>query len=106
MWITDWYNKGENLSSPLLLLALYLIFLLPACRVILHNFGNKLDSFLTFFYPLSFSPKGERFCSFPPGGKPAPLKRGLGWGSLSYQNKLYELTVTFIVKNYTAGRYL
>jgi hypothetical protein len=25
------------------------------------------------FYPLSFSPKGERFCSFPPGGR-------LGWG--------------------------
>jgi hypothetical protein len=55
-----------------------------------------LDSFLTFFYPLSFSPKGERFCSFPLGGR-------LGWGSLSYQKKLYELTVTFIVKNYTAG---
>jgi hypothetical protein len=64
----------------------------PEYRVILPNFGNKLDS----FYPLSFSPKGERFCSFPPGGR-------LGWGSLSYQNKLYELTVTFIVKNYTAG---
>jgi hypothetical protein len=25
------------------------------------------------FYPLSFSPKEEMFCSFPPGGR-------LGWG--------------------------
>jgi hypothetical protein len=36
---------------------------------------------------------GERFRSFPHGGR-------LGWGSLSYQKKLYDLTVSFIVKNY------
>jgi hypothetical protein len=33
----------------------------------------KYIQFNVAFYPLSFSPKGERFCSFPPGGRP-------GWG--------------------------
>jgi hypothetical protein len=39
-------------------------------------------------YPLSFSPKGERFCSFSPGGR-------LGWGF--YMNK--EKAIVLNLKN-------
>jgi hypothetical protein len=34
---------------------------------------TKISDSMWLFYPLSFSPRGERFCSFPPGGR-------LGWG--------------------------
>jgi hypothetical protein len=38
-----------------------------------NNFGNKNISTFFDYYPLSFSPRGERFCSFPRAGR-------LGWG--------------------------
>ncbi len=43
-------------------------------RAIDKYLGNKFIQFMRPFTPFLISPKGERFCSFPPGGR-------LGWGS-------------------------
>jgi hypothetical protein len=45
----------------------------PIAMLYFNNYVTILFFFLSFFYSLSFSPKGERFCSFPSGGR-------LGWG--------------------------
>jgi hypothetical protein len=50
---------------------------------------NRNDSYIA-FYPLSYFPQGgkDESYSFPRGGKPAPLQRGLGRGFLINQRIL------------------
>jgi hypothetical protein len=45
--------------------------------------------FYIYFYPLSFSPKGERFGLLPPWGKP-----GRGFDALKYLKKLFLIRDT------------
>jgi hypothetical protein len=52
------------------------------------------------FYPLSFSPKGERFVSLlPPWGK-----AGKGVPNLNERENIMHNNVAKILKNYTGGR--
>jgi hypothetical protein len=69
----------ENLSFISLIpwCSLMLYFVIPCLPAVLYFtiLVTKMTIFYSFFTPFLISPKGERFCSFPPGGR-------LGWGYL------------------------